>query len=125
MATTVVLMKNAGQINWSISVSHLKLGVYRALLFNSANVVLEKWENQRTDDGLPDTFEITTSPENLPGCILWWECIVSDPGNNGGPYVCTVTITQNGTSIGQDQTTGEVPAGNGKLDSVGGQVSFT
>jgi hypothetical protein len=125
MATTVVLMKNAGQIKWSISVSHLKLGVYRALLFNSANVVLEKWENQRTDDNLPDTFEIQTSPENLPGCILWWECIVSDPSNNGGPYVCIVTITQNGTSIGQDQTTGEVPDGNGKLDSVGGQVSFT
>jgi hypothetical protein len=125
MATTVVFSKNIGQIKWSISISHLKLGVYRALLFNASNKVLEKWEDQRTDDSLPDSFEIKTPLTDLSGCTLWWECIVSDPSDNGGPYVCTVTILQNGNVIGQDPTTGEVPAGKGKLDSVGDQVSFT
>lgn len=124
MAATVTIKKNGGPCTWSLSVSQLKLGVYRGILFNGSNKVLEKWNDQRTDDSLPDTFKIKTPAADLPGCTLWWDCIVSDPCDNGGPFICTVSVLQNDIVIGMDPVAGEVPGGNGKLIRVGDQISF-
>ena len=124
MASAAKIIPEGGPVSWSIRVSNLKLGVYRALLFDASNVVLEKWERQRTDDDLPDEYTVKTSPAELLGATLWWECIVSDPSDQGGVYRCAVSVTQSGDILCQDVITGDVPAGNGKLDIVGDQISF-
>lgn len=124
MAAIARIIQNGGPVSWTIRVSNLKLGVYRALLFDAGNVVLEKWERQRTDDDLPDEFTVSSAPPLLLGATLWWECIISDPSDQGGSYRCTVSVIQSGNTLCQDVISGDIPAGNGKLDIVGDQISF-
>jgi hypothetical protein len=124
MAVEVKLNQRGGPVTWSFSVSNLNLGVYRALLYNAANKVLERWEDQRTDDNMPDLFTITTPANELKGTTLWWQCIVSDPNDKGGPYTCTISVEQDSVRIGNDRTSGTIPPGEGKLDTVGDQITF-
>lgn len=124
--STVKINPNGGKCSWTLSLNQLKVGVYTAILFNSNNKVLERWDNppQRTDDGIPDTFVIKTQSSKLKDAVLWWDCIASDPTDQGGPYVCTVSISQDGKILSQDPVTGNIPAGNGKLDHVADQIIF-
>jgi hypothetical protein len=124
MAANAKINPNGGPCSWSISVSHLKVGVYRAILFDNKGTILKTWKDQRTDDSLPDTFPMRIKPKRLQGTTLWWQCIVSDPSDQGGLYTCTVSIQQDGNTLCQDQINGQVPAGNGKVDFVGDQISL-
>ena len=124
MANTAKIDPNGGPVFWSIAITHLKLGVYRGLIYDKTNTVLEKWEDQRTDDSIPDRFQITTPPKQLIGGTLWWQCMVSDPSNTGGPYVCNVSVDQDGKVLCLDAAAGNVPAGSGQIDPIGDQISF-
>lgn len=124
MAAQAKIDPKGGVVSWSITISHLKVGIYQATLFDSANVVLQKWEDQRTDDSLPDEFEIKAKPSELVGGTLWWQAIVIDPTDAGGPYVGTVAIMQDRKVICQDSSLGSVPPGKGKMDSFTDQITF-
>ena len=124
MANQAKIDPKGGPIFWNISVTHLKLGVYRGLVYDKTNKVLQNWDDQRTDDSIPDRFQISASPNQLIGGTLWWQCLVSDPSDNGGPYVCSVSVEQDGNILCQDAVAGNVPAGSGQLDPKGDQISF-
>jgi len=124
MANQAKVDPKLGTVSWSLSVSNLKLGVYRARLFDASGKVLEPWNDQRTDDSIPDKFDMKTAPDKLPGCTLWWQAVISDPNDEGGPFVCVVTIEQNRTALCQDAVPGNIEAGSGQLKSIGDQIKF-
>ncbi|MEO5928535.1 MAG: hypothetical protein ABIR47_01265 [Candidatus Kapaibacterium sp.] len=113
-----------GPVSWSIIISHLKVAVYRALLMDSTNTVVQKWEDQRTDDSIPDTFELTQPVAKLAGCYLWWQAVVMDPSDAGGPYVGSVTVTQDGNMLCSESAPGTIPPGKGMADLYADQVQF-
>ena len=125
MANQATVNPTGGKVSWAITVTHLKVGVYRALLYDTSNTILEKWEDQRTDDSLPDKFQIQTAPNQLAGCVLYWEAEVSDPSDTGGPYVCTVSVEQDGSVLCQDAVSSSVKPGSGQRDPIGDQITFT
>jgi len=124
MASSAKVNPSGGSVNWAISISHLKVAVYRALLFDTSNNCIEQWNNQRTDDSVPDTFALKTKPKDLPGCVLHWEAIVMDPSDTGGPYVCTVAIIQDGKILCQDAVSSSIDQGSGQMDFIADQVTF-
>lgn len=124
--TKVKINPKGGQCTWTLSLSHLKLGLYSGLLFDAKSHVIkeDRYENQRTDDSLPDSFTLKTPAAKLIGCILRWDCIVSDPGNSGGPYNCIIAIQQDGKIISQDSVPSTVPPGKGKSDYICDEIVF-
>lgn len=124
MANQGTVNPNGGNVTWALTISHLKAGVYRALVYDSSNTILEKWEDQRTDDNLPDTFTIQTPASKLKGCVLYWEAEVYDPSDEGGPYVCTISVEQDGSVFCQDAVSSQVSPGSGQRDPIGDQISF-
>jgi hypothetical protein len=99
--------------------------VYRALLYDSSNTILEKWDDRRTDDSSSGKFTITTSPDKLKGCVLYWEAEVSDPRDAGGLYVCTIRVEQDESVVCLDAISGIVKSGSGQRDPIGNHVVFT
>jgi hypothetical protein len=124
VATQSKVDPSRGPVSWSLSVSNLKLGVYHAMLYDATGNVLERWDDMRTDDGVPDTYKISTLPAALPGCTLWWQAVISDPSNAGGPFVCVVTTSQGGEVTASDAVSGTVGEGSGQLQLVGDQIKF-
>jgi hypothetical protein len=124
MANQAKIDPNGGPVYWSISVSHLKLGVYRGLVYDKTNTVLQKWEDQRTDDSIPDRFQIAAPAKQLIGGTLWWQCLISDPSDSGGPYVCSVSVEQDAKVLCLDAVAGNVLAGSGQMDPIGDQITF-
>ena len=124
MANIARVNKSGGPVSWSISINHLMVARYQAFFYDTAGVLKEKWDHQRTDDDLPDRFKISTLPPDLQGCVLLWEVVVMDPTDKGGQYVGTVTIDQDGNTLCVESAPGVVPAGNGKVDIFAGEIEF-
>lgn len=124
MANTARVNPSGGQAFWSMTISHLMVAAYRARLYGSNGALLQKWDDQRTDDSLPDKFQITVPPASLTGCVLSWDAYVMDPGDKGGPYVGTVTVDQDGTPLCVESAPGEVPPGNGKVSLYADEIKF-
>lgn len=124
MANSARVNGSGGPVFWSITISQLKVATYQAKLIAANGAVLQKWVDQRTDDSLPDRFQISTLPASLPGCILSWDSYVMDPADKGGPYVGTVTIDQDGGPLCVESAPGEIPPGNGKVDLFADEITF-
>ena len=124
MANTARVNKSGGQVFWSISISHLMVARYQAFLYDKGGVLKEKWDHQRTDDSLPDRFQIKTPASDLPGSVLSWDAVVMDPTDKGGQYVGTVIIDQDGNTLCVEAAPGMVPAGNGKVDIFADEIQF-
>ena len=124
MANTARVNPSGGPAYWSITISHLMVAAYRGRLHGANGAVLQKWDDQRTDDSLPDRFQITVPTPNLPGCILSWDAYVMDPTDKGGPFVGTVTVDQDGSVLCVESAPGEVPAGNGKVSLYADEIRF-
>jgi hypothetical protein len=124
MASQAKIDPKGGSLFWNISVSQLKLGVYRGLIYDKSNTVLQKWDDQRTDDSVPDRFQISAPPNQLIGGTLWWQSLISDPSDIGGPYVCKLSIEQDGKILCKDTVPGNVGVGSGQMDPIGDQISF-
>ncbi|HUI28924.1 MAG TPA: hypothetical protein VLX91_01815 [Candidatus Acidoferrales bacterium] len=124
MANTAKIDPKGGTVTWTFSVTHLKLGIYNGLVYDSSGVVLEPWNDQRTDDSIPDRFVMKTNPTKLIGGSLWWDSFISDPSDSGGPFVCTVSVEQGGNVLCQDAAPGVVPPGSGQIVHKGDQITF-
>ena len=101
---------------WSITISHLKIAVYQAVLYDANDVVLKTWQHQRTDDSIPDIFDFDQD-FNLNLAHLWFQAVVMDPADQGGPYIATVSLIQNGQPVDSYTYAGQVPNGAGKFDA--------
>ena len=124
MANTATIDPKAGPVSWSLSITHLKLGIYEGVVYDNSKSATENWEAQRTDDSLPDRFQMKTAPANLIGGALWWQCVVSDPNNEGGPFVCVVAVEQKGQVLCQDAVAGTIDPGSGQIQFIGDQIKF-
>jgi len=124
MANSAKIDPAGGPVTWTFSVTHLKLGIYDGVVYDSSDVVQETWNDQRTDDSVPDRFTMKTDPGKLIGGSLWWNSFVSDPSDDGGPFVCTVSVEQGGNVLCQDAVAGEVPSGSGQIIHIGDQITF-
>ncbi len=124
MSNTVRVDPSGGSVYWSLTISHLMVASYRARLYDSNGAIIQKWDDQRTDDSLPDRFQIQAQPRNLSGCILSWDAYVMDPSDKGGAYVGTVTVDQEGSVLCVESSPGEVPQGNGKVSLFADEIRF-
>jgi hypothetical protein len=124
MAQQATLDPTQNNLTWSITIGGLKVAVYRAVLVSNTNVVLEVWNDQRTDDSVPDVFPIVTPSPALVGGVLWWQAIVMDPTDAGGTYTGTVTVLQHGVPIATVTATKTVPAGAGASDLFTDEIKF-
>ena len=124
MANSAQVNGSGGPVFWSITVSQLKVATYQAKLMAPNGTVLEKWTDQRTDDSLPDRFQISSPPASLPGCILSWDSYVMDPTDKGGGYVGTVAVDQDGRPLCVESASGQIPSGNGKADLYADEIRF-
>lgn len=125
MANQIQINPNGGAVSWSITIDRQMVALYRALLLGANSTAVERWNDQRTADGVPDSFTISLPVSQLSGCILWWQAIVTDPTNNGGAYTGTVQIHQDGAVLGSVQAQGSVPAGAGKMDLFADELTIT
>jgi hypothetical protein len=122
MAVRISINPQGGKVSWSILVSHLKLGVYRAYLYGSSKDI---WDKQNTADSIPDTFQFKTSPQNLVDKTFWWEVLLSDPTDAGGQCIVHIQIEQEGQVIGTETVTATIPLGAGKLEWCGDTIKFS
>ena len=125
MAANAKVDPKGGKVSWSMTITNLMLGIYHARHYGPMKTVLEKWDDQTTDDSIADTFLLKTLPSKLKGGILWWQCNIADPTDKGGKCVCIVTVLQDGKILCQDAVAVEIPPGSGQIDAKGDQISFT
>jgi hypothetical protein len=124
MANVARVRGDGGRVEWRITVDHLRVAVYRAVLLDRVGRPLDRWVDHRTADAVPDEFRIERGPPSLDGCILWWQAITFDPNGAGGPYTVTVDVAQDGAIPCSVPLSGTIKPGEGKSSFVASEITF-
>jgi len=111
----------AAKIWWGIKISNLRVAVYRAVLFDKSGVVLMTWDHQRTDDSIPDQFDFKAGLA-LDQSHLWFQAIIMDPTDTGGPYNAEVSILQDKNVVDSYTHSGTIPPGDGAMDQFSDEI---
>ncbi len=116
---------DGGPVTWSIKITHLKMAVYKAILFDPSNQHLQVWDNERTDDSKPDSFTVQVLSSNLDNCGLYWKATVGDPAEIGGEYSAIISIMQDGILLENDSVHGSIPPGKGMTQTISSVIKFS
>lgn len=104
------------QLNWSITITNLKMARYSAEIYDPNHKVIEEWKKQFTTDEIPDNFDITKDLKDLKDSRFSFIVYAMDPTNNGGNYDCIITFSQNSKVIYVYTASGTIEKGRGKVD---------